>query len=81
MVEKIGPLALVATLKEIMEELNSKEIIATYLNNIVDFYIQILSFSKPLVAAVDNYAIGVGFQICFVYGLSSWYQLHKIPYA
>ena len=49
--------------KEIMEELNSKEIIATYLNNIVDFYIQLLSFSKPLVAAIDHYAIGVGFQV------------------
>jgi carboxymethylproline synthase len=49
--------------KEIMEELNSKEIIAAYLNNIVDFYIHILSFSKPLVAAVNNYAIGVGFQV------------------
>ena len=48
--------------KEIIE-LNDQNIVAKYLSDIVDFYISILAFNKPLIAAVDNYAIGIGFQV------------------
>lgn len=48
--------------KEIIE-LQDEKIVANYLNDIVDFYINILSFNKPIVAAIDNYAIGIGFQV------------------
>lgn len=33
------------------------------LDNIIDFYISILKITKPVVAAVDNYCIGMGFQV------------------
>jgi len=48
--------------KEIIE-LNDEKIVAQYLSDIVDFYIEILKFNKPLIAAVNNYAIGIGFQV------------------
>ena len=48
--------------KEIIE-LNDQNIVAQYLSDIIDFYIAILDFNKPLIAVVENYAIGIGFQV------------------
>lgn len=33
------------------------------LDNIIDFYIGILKINKPIIAAIDNYCIGMGFQV------------------
>lgn len=43
--------------------LQDEKIVANYLNDIIDFYINILSINKPIIAAVDSYAIGIGFQV------------------
>lgn len=43
--------------------LNDEKIVADYLDHIVSFYIEILKVNKPIVAAVNQYAIGIGFQV------------------
>lgn len=39
------------------------DIVAKLLEKVVDFYIHILNTKKPVIAAIDNYAIGMGFQV------------------
>ncbi len=39
------------------------DIVAELLGKVVDFYIHILNTQKPVIAAIDNYAIGMGFQV------------------
>jgi carboxymethylproline synthase len=43
------------------------------LDNIIDFYIGILKINKPIIAAIDNYCIGMGFQValCADYRIAS----------
>jgi carboxymethylproline synthase len=38
-------------------------VVSKLLGKVVDFYIHILSSDKPIIAAIDNYAIGMGFQV------------------
>lgn len=47
-------------------ELGEASVIAHALNKVVDLYIELLKFNKPLIAAVDNFAIGMGFQIALL---------------
>lgn len=51
--------------KEVIE-LGQPAIIAKALNQVVDLYIAILLFSKPLIAALDKYVIGMGFQVAIL---------------
>jgi carboxymethylproline synthase len=44
-------------------QITDETLIARLLGNIVDFYIALLRIDKPLIAAVDKYAIGMGFQV------------------
>lgn len=47
-------------------ELGDPELIGKALNQVVDLYVEILKFNKPLIAAIDNHAIGMGFQIAIL---------------
>lgn len=42
------------------------ESVSSMLNLIVDLYANILAVTKPVVAAIDNHAIGMGFQIALL---------------
>ncbi len=48
--------------KEIIAKSDNKEFART-LNKIIDFYQDILKFSKPCLAATENYVIGMGYQV------------------
>jgi len=47
-------------------ELGDPGVIAAALNKVVDLYIAVLKLNKPLIAAIDHYAIGMGFQIALL---------------
>ncbi|MGL3210634.1 enoyl-CoA hydratase/isomerase family protein [Bradyrhizobium sp. BR 1433] len=40
--------------------------IEAYINRLIELYIAVLQVPKPVVAAIDGYAIGVGFQVALV---------------
>ncbi|RNA01791.1 spore coat [Brachionus plicatilis] len=46
-----------------VKNLDSAEKVNSFIDDIYDFYISALKISKPTVAAVDNHAIGIGFQL------------------
>lgn len=46
--------------------LGKPESIGKALSKVVDLYIAILTLNKPIIAAIDNYAIGMGFQIALL---------------
>ena len=48
--------------KEIIKKSDNAEF-ARALNKIIDFYQDILAFSKPCLAATENYVIGMGYQV------------------
>ena len=48
--------------KEIIDK-STYEVVSKALTQVVDFYISILKFSKPIIGAIDNYCIGMGFQV------------------
>lgn len=43
--------------------LSTPEEVDAWIDRITDFYLALLSVTKPTVAAIDNHAIGIGFQI------------------
>ena len=47
-------------------ELGDAGIIGNALSKVVDLYIAILRLNKPLIAALDNHVIGMGFQIAIL---------------
>jgi carboxymethylproline synthase len=47
-------------------ELGDPKIIGEALHKVVDLYVAILQFNKPLIAAIDYHAIGMGFQIAIL---------------
>jgi len=47
-------------------ELGDPAIIANALNKVVDLYVAILKCTKPVIAAVDKHAIGMGFQVAIL---------------
>ncbi|MDA9481358.1 hypothetical protein XI07_04860 [Bradyrhizobium sp. CCBAU 11445] len=44
-------------------QLSGSAAVAAYIDRVIDFYSTILSITKPTVAAVGGYAIGLGFQL------------------
>lgn len=46
-----------------VRELSSPEEVDAWIDRITDFYLGLLAVTKPTVAAIDNHAIGIGFQI------------------
>ncbi|MBX7226512.1 MAG: enoyl-CoA hydratase/isomerase family protein [Chitinophagales bacterium] len=48
--------------KEIIDK-STYEIVSKALAQVVDFYISILKITKPVLAAIDHYCIGMGFQV------------------
>lgn len=47
-------------------ELGDPKLIGEALNKVVDLYIALLNLSKPLIAAIDHHAIGMGFQVAIL---------------
>jgi carboxymethylproline synthase len=47
-------------------EMGDPEVIAFALNKVVDLYVTILRSTKPVVAAIDKHAIGMGFQVAIL---------------
>lgn len=44
-------------------QISGRAAVEAYIDRWIDFYSTILNVTKPIVAAVDGYAIGVGFQV------------------
>ncbi len=49
-----------------VSKLNEVDVIREYLLEIIDLYVCILAFSKPLVVAIDHFAIGQGLQVALM---------------
>lgn len=46
-----------------VKNFEGNEDVERWLDKIIDLYVGLLQLSKPLIAAIDGYAIGIGFQI------------------
>lgn len=66
---------------EVLSMDTSFENVDKVLRQVMDLYIEILKLSKPLVTAIDHYAIGMGFQIAILgdYRLAADRAKFKMP--